>query len=215
MEKIHLHNAIPEVFAAIEPPKPSELWGSEVTFTKGERYLLQASSGDGKSSLCSYIYGYRNDYRGSIAFDTLDISLFREKRWVDIRKKHISILFQDLRLFDELPALENVMLKNAITRFKTRKEIISLFEALSIGDKLHSKVGKLSWGQKQRVAFIRALCQPFDFIILDEPISHLDADNSATLSSLLTSELQAQGAGAIVTTVGSDLKLDYCKTIRL
>lgn len=215
MEKIILKNTLPEVFAAAKTAKTSEVWGQEVTFSKGESYLVQASSGDGKSSLCSYLYGYRNDYVGSIAFDNLDISMFREKHWVDIREKHISILFQDLRLFDELSALENVMLKNSLTRFKSKREILSLFEALSIGDKLNSEVGRLSWGQKQRVAFVRALCQPFDFIVLDEPISHLDPKNSSVVSYILASELKAQGAGAIITTVGNDLELDYSKKIRL
>ena len=54
---------------------------------------------------------------------------------------------------------------------------IALFETLGISEKVNEKAGKLSFGQQQRVAFIRALCQPFDFIFLDEPISHLDEEN--------------------------------------
>ena len=79
--------------------------------------------------------------------------------------------FQDLRIFTELSALENVQLKNNLTGCKKKKEILSFFEQLGIADKINVKAGKLSFGQQQRVAFIRALCQPFDFLFLDEPIS--------------------------------------------
>ena len=65
----------------------------------------------------------------------------------------------------------------------------------------------LSFGQQQRVAFIRSLCQPFDFIFLDEPISHLDDENSAIMSQLLMEETEKQGAGVIVTSIGKHLEL--------
>lgn len=72
--------------------------------------------------------------------------------------------FQDLRIFTELTALENVQLKNNLTGYKKKKEILAFFEKLGLSDKLNVKTGKLSFGQQQRVAFIRALCQPFDFL---------------------------------------------------
>ena len=68
------------------------------------------------------------------------------------------MLFQDLRIFTELTALENVQLKNNLTGCKKKKEILSFFEQLGIADKINVKAGKLSFGQQQRVAFIRALC---------------------------------------------------------
>ena len=71
-----------------------------------------------------------------------------------------SILFQELRIFPELTALENVLLKNRLNDYKKKKEIIALFEAIGIPDKINEKAGMLSFGQQQRVAFIRSLCQP-------------------------------------------------------
>lgn len=65
------------------------------------------------------------------------------------------------------------------------------------------------------MAFIRCMCQPFDFILLDEPVSHLDAANGELLSGMLLEEAQAQGAGIVVTSVGSRLGLPYHKTLTL
>ena len=62
---------------------------------------------------------------------------------------------------------------------------------------------------------MRCLCQPFDFILLDEPVSHLDAANGEVLAGLLSEEAQAQGAGVIVTSVGSRLELSYHKILTL
>ena len=125
------------------------------------------------------------------------------------------MLFQDLRIFTELTALENVQLKNNLTGYKKKKEILSLFEKLGISDKLNVKAGKLSFGQQQRVAFIRAFCQPFDFLFLDEPISHLDEENGRIMSRILVEEADRQGAGIIVTSIGKHLELNYTKTLKL
>ncbi len=211
MDHIHLQHTLPQVFAARDTVI-SQVWHQDIVFDKGKRYLIEASSGTGKSSLCSYIYGYRRDYQGIISFDGRNIRSFSVGEWTDVRKHSLSILFQELRIFPELTALENVLLKNRLTNHKKKKEILALFEATGIPDE---RAGKLSFGQQQRVAFIRSLCQPFDFIFLDEPISHLDNDNSAIMSRLLMEEAGKQGAGIIVTSIGKHLELEYDETFRL
>ena len=67
----------------------------------------------------------------------------------------------------------------------------------------------MSFGQQQRVALIRALCQPFDFIFLDEPTSHLDDTNADIMATLLQEEATRQEAGMIVTSIGKHLNMDY------
>lgn len=186
----------------------SDVWHRDLMFERGKRYLISAESGTGKSSLCSYIYGYRQDFSGTITFDGKDIRQLTVAEWCDIRQRHIAYLPQDLRLFGELTAMENVELKNRLTGFKGRDEIGRMFETMGIADKMDSPVSKLSIGQQQRVAIIRALCQPCDFIMLDEPVSHLDDENNRIVADLITSEASRQGAGVIATSVGYHLKMD-------
>ncbi len=111
--------------------------------------------------------------------------------------------------------MENVKIKNDLTGFKTDKQIVQWFDMLGIGDKLDAKIGRMSFGQQQRVAMIRALVQPFDFILVDEPISHLDDHNSQIMGDIMMAEAKAQGAGVIVTSIGKHMKLDYEKTLML
>lgn len=214
MNQIHLKQTLPEVFAHRDAIS-SEVWHRELTFTKGKCYLIEAASGTGKSSLCSYLYGYRKDYQGIICFDERNIRSIPKAEWTDLRRRSLSILFQELRLFPELSALENVLLKNNLTHFKKRTDILALFEALGIADKKGERAGLLSFGQQQRVAFIRSLCQPFDFILLDEPVSHLDPANNAVMSNLLQEEARRQGAGVIVTSIGTHLEMPYDERLKL
>ncbi|WP_291529603.1 ATP-binding cassette domain-containing protein [Bacteroides sp. UBA939] len=214
MEIIHLRQTLPQVFADRDAIT-SGVWHQDLVLRKGERYLIEAASGTGKSSLCSYIYGYRRDYQGIINFDERNIRSFSVNEWVELRKHSLSIMFQELRIFPELTAIENILLKNRLTHHKKRKEILALFETLGIAEKVNEKAGKLSFGQQQRVAFIRTLCQPFDFIFLDEPVSHLDDDNGALIGQVLTEEAGRQGAGVIVTSIGKHLELEYNKVLKL
>ena len=70
MNKIELINMLPAVFAGREDTG-SEVWLRTVAFERGHNYLITAESGTGKSSLCSYIYGYRNDFSGSLLHDAM------------------------------------------------------------------------------------------------------------------------------------------------
>jgi ABC-type lipoprotein export system ATPase subunit len=214
MNTISLQQTLPTVFADRDSIT-SDIWHKEIVLSKGKKYLVEAASGTGKSSLCGYVYGYRNDYQGIISFDDTNIKAYPAQQWVEIRKRFLSMLFQDLRLFPELTAWENVWIKNNLTGYKKKKEIRSLFDALDVGDILNVKAQKLSYGQQQRVAFIRTLCQPYDFIFLDEPLSHLDDGNSASVSRMLAEEIEKQGAGVIVTSVGRQVDLTYDEVLKL
>lgn len=214
METIKFHSVLPQVFSGRDDMM-SDVWLKEVEFVKGQLYLVEAESGKGKSTFCSYIMGYRRDYSGNVYFDGKDVRSLEVREWETVRRNNISYLFQELRLFPELTAFENVEIKNRLTGFKTRQEIERWFNMLGIADKLDVKVGRMSFGQQQRVAMMRALVQPFDFILADEPVSHLDDGNSAIMGDIMMAEAKAQGAGVIVTSIGKHIALDYGKVYKL
>lgn len=215
MQTIQLNHLLPHVFRERRDTLQSDVWLKDVSFERGKSYLIEAMSGTGKSSLCAYLIGYREDFEGTISFDGEDIAQFTTKRWTKLRCHTLSHLFQELRLFPELTALENVEIKNRLTNHKPLGWIEQTFERLGISEKLHAKVGKMSFGQQQRVAFVRALVQPADFLLLDEPVSHLDDSNSQIMADILSEEIKASGAAAIVTSIGKNLPIPYDHTLHL
>ena len=213
VQSIILKDVLPKIFA--DSIIDSEIWKNEITFSKGNFYLLEADSGKGKSSLFSFIYGYRNDFFGKIMFDNQKISIINSKSWNSLRNNSLSLLFQDLRLFGEITALENILLKTRLTKHKTQKEILQMFDLLDVSDKVNEKCDKLSFGQQQRVAIIRSLCQPFDFLLLDEPISHLDDTCAAAAAELITQNAKKTGASVIVSSIGKRLPMKHDKVYKL
>ena len=215
METITLKEVLPKVFEDQRTELRSEVWLADVTFVKGRTYLIEASSGKGKSTLCSYLTGYRRDYSGKLLFDDSDTMTYRVDDWVEVRRRHISMLFQELRLFPELTAMENVLIKNRLTDFKTVDEIKAWFEEMGIADKQNVKVGMLSFGQQQRIAMMRALAQPFDFVVADEPVSHLDDRNSGIVRDILLREAKRPGGGVIMTSIGRHMDMEYDRRLAL
>lgn len=218
MESITLSELLPEVFSSPDhnpTVRDSEIWIREVTFNRGCRTQITAASGTGKSSLLAYIYGRRSDYLGNIYFDGKDIRTISIADWCDLRCRTLAMLPQEPELFPELTALENVDIKNRLTDFRQQKWIADAFEALGIADRMNFPAGKMSVGQQQRVAIIRTLCQPFDFLLLDEPVSHLDADANAAVATLVEQTASQLGAGVIATSVGNHLKLRFTTRLSL
>ena len=184
-------------------------------FERGKSYCIEAASGVGKSSLLHFIGGFRTDYNGQILLDGKDIKTLSANERSRFYREELAYLFQDLRLFPTLTAYENVEIVNQQTRFRTEQQIRKLFARLGISDKWDAPVRLMSWGQQQRVAAIRALCQPCSFMLLDEPVSHLDEDNAQILGSLIHEEQATRHFGIIATSVGKPLPIEYDQTIQL
>ena len=219
IEEITLKHLLPKVFEGMENSSRimhSQIWEEDsFSFKKNCRICVVAESGGGKSSLLSFIYGIRQDYIGNIFFNKGNIRNLNIKEWCDIRINHIALLPQDMQLFPQLTSFQNIQLKNNLTNYKTEKEIEILMHKLGILEKKNDLVGKMSVGQQQRVAFIRTLCQPFDFIFLDEPVSHLDEENNKIMATIVEEEADSKNAGIISTSVGNHLMLSNPEYIRL
>lgn len=218
IKAIKLDKVIPDFFGStFSKDEPTDVWGKELTFTRGVTYLIEAASGRGKSSLCSFIYGLRSNYAGSIEFiDNEGKALSStQKDLCGMRRTMLAMMFQEHRIFPELTAVENVLMKNQLTDYFTEKEIRERLTMLGLEQRLDTPCGKLSLGQQQRVAFVRLLAQPADFVILDEPVSHLDAGNARIMGTMLRQRQLADGMGVIVTSIGQRLPYEYDKILKL
>lgn len=175
----------------------SEIWRQHLTFTKGEYIKIVAPSGSGKTSLMHFLYGMRNEYNGHIVYNSTNLRSYTPEDFAGYRKDHVSIVFQDLRLFPEQSVQENIELKRQLNPFHPAEKIGEMAERLGIGNKLASKSRICSYGEQQRVAIIRSLMQPFDFLLLDEPFSHLDDKNSQIAMQLMLDEARLRNAAII------------------
>jgi ABC-type lipoprotein export system ATPase subunit len=193
----------------------SNIFNTEGVFEKGKKYLVTAPSGKGKSTFLHLIYGLRNDYEGGISIGEKNITSFNFDDWATIRQKKLAIVFQDLRLFLDLSALDNILLKRDLSDTPSVSEVHAMAEKLGIGAHLNQRCETLSYGQRQRVAIIRALCQPFDFLLLDEPFSNLDVDNIKIATELIEKAVEKNNAGLILVSLGESYYFNYDKKLIL
>ncbi|MEM6966157.1 MAG: ATP-binding cassette domain-containing protein [Bacteroidota bacterium] len=212
---IQLKNLLPHPLKELGIPSNTQIWGKELVFEKGKNYLVVAASGKGKSTLLHCMYGLRKDFDGDVYLKKKDIKSYSSDELAEVRQHTFSIVFQDLRLFEQLTALENITLKSDLQQYKTKAEIEAMADQLSVAHLLEKPCGTLSFGQRQRMAIIRALCQPFDFLLLDEPFSHLDEANIKAATQLIQTECQKQNSGIILVSLGEPYFFQYDESIIL
>jgi ABC-type lipoprotein export system ATPase subunit len=212
--KIVLDQIMPVPLASIQH-SPESIWGNFVELNSGQKILLNASSGKGKSTFTLTAVGLRSDYSGVVRYDDRDIRTYTPDDWALIRQQKISVVFQDLQLFPNLTVGENLLIKNSLSPVYTEAEIRRLLERLEIDNKWDQQCSLLSMGQQQRVAIIRAMCQPFEILIMDEPFSHLDEENTQRCLKMINERCDEQNAGFVLTTLGDDHKFSYDKELKL
>lgn len=208
---IELGNVLPVPLA--ETPggirKDSQIFGTHCVFEKNKNYLVIAPSGRGKSTLLHIIYGLRKDYTGSVELEGKSLKQFSPNDWAATRQAPLSIVFQDLRLFPKLTALENILLKSRLTDTVTEQEILDWAGRLGVEKNLQQTAATLSYGQRQRIAIIRSLCQPFRYLLLDEPFSHLDGKNISQASALISEICRQREAGFILVSLEEEKVMNF------
>jgi ABC-type lipoprotein export system ATPase subunit len=200
--------------ASIQHQKDS-IWGNEFVLKQGNKILLNASSGKGKSTFTNVILGLRKDFEGKLLYDNKDTSELESTDWTKIRQKEIAVVFQDLQLFPTLTVKENLQLKSNLTNAFGDAELLDMLKTLEIEDKWNQSCGLLSMGQQQRVAIVRALAQPFKWLILDEPFSHLDEANAQRALKLINERCDQLQAGFVLTSLGDSHQFNYDQELKL
>jgi ABC-type lipoprotein export system ATPase subunit len=200
---ISIENIVPQ-FLEKEKIDSSAIWRHNHVFSTNERIQIIAPSGRGKTSLVHFLYAVRNDYDGNIfvcegsQIKSNPLKKFSSNMLASLREKTISIVFQDLRLFKDYTVQENIEIKRNLHPYHSSSLVKEMAERLGIANKLTQAAGKCSYGEQQRVAIIRALQQPFNFLIMDEPFSHLDEENSKLALALIEEECTKRGATIIL-----------------
>lgn len=191
--------------------RDSGIWNKHVTFTPGSFIKIKAPSGTGKTTLVHYLYHIRYDYTGSVLIDGKPWTDYNKNNIAQIRQQQVSVIFQDLRLFEQLTALENIELKRVMnsTLFCSAEKVQKMAAQLNVTHILQQSGKTLSYGERQRIAIIRALVQPFEWLFMDEPFSHLDEDNTQRAAALIAAECKARNAGFILTDLDNDHHFDY------
>lgn len=182
-------------------PKEDSIWGFNNTLESPGVYKIIASSGSGKSTLIGILSGLRSDYAGDIQYDGKTILGFSANDWSALRSQKISLVYQDLRLFPNLTVRENILLSQEITGADNNtvmSELEAFASSMQISNQLDKLVKHLSFGQMQRVAIIRAMMRNYEWLILDEPFSHLDITNATIAWELILQQAKKRKAGIII-----------------
>ncbi len=150
----------------------------KVRVEDGEVVALLGPNGSGKTTLLRAVAGLRPIDAGSITLDGVTLDDPASATWVAPEHRPIGVVFQDYLLFPHLGALDNVafgLRRAGVRRTAARARAASWLERVGLGDRPDARPGELSGGQAQRVAVARALATDPRLLLLDEPLSALDA----------------------------------------
>ena len=198
---IRFQNILPKPLEGLQHGDNS-VWERTFELDFNNKTLLNASSGKGKTTFIHLIYGLRTDYSGQILFHHEDIRDWDINRWTEMRKNVYSVIFQDLQLFPNLSTVDNLRIKWELGSDLSFDAVLVMLAQLGLGDKLNQTCGTLSQGQQQRVAIVRALIPKFQFLLMDEPFSHLDEENTAIALELILNRCEHLNSGCLMTTLG-------------
>lgn len=173
-----------------------------LSFRAGEIVIITGPSGAGKTTLLTLVGAIRSLQEGSLRIMGRELKGLSQKELQKTRKE-IGFIFQAHNLFESLTALQTLELAmrlhpHSSDDLKTRPRMI--LTELGLAERLHSKPGNLSEGQKQRVAIGRALINHPRLILADEPTAALDRDTGRQVVNLLRRRSQEEHCTILIVT---------------
>lgn len=192
------------------PDGEFELSVSELSIGAGESVALTGQSGCGKTTLVHLIAGVLEPRRGVLEVAGLDMAGLVEADRQDLRALKLGLVFQELELLEYLDVLDNVLLPYRLTPVleldrAARDRAAALLSEVGLGAKLRRFPGRLSQGERQRVALCRALVTRPAVVLGDEPTGNLDPDNRDRVIEALLAYGREHDAPVIVVTHDHEL----------
>jgi putative ABC transport system ATP-binding protein len=159
-----------------------------ISFNNGEFILLLGHSGSGKSTLLNLISGIDAPDSGDILVNNIVINRLGEHQRTLFRRQHIGFIFQFFNLIPTLTVFENIslpiQLNGGIDAAKER-DITALIERVGLSQRRDAFPDRLSGGEQQRVAILRAIVHNPTVLLADEPTGNLDEETGRTIMQLL------------------------------
>jgi ABC-type lipoprotein export system ATPase subunit len=180
---------------------------------KGDLIALTGPSGSGKSTLLHIIALLDKPTNGEVFFKKKSFSKSTDKEKDLVRKKGISIIYQQNNLLNDFTALENViipLINNRLNWRDSSKKATKLLSSMGLSNRLNHFPTELSGGEQQRVAIARALITEPDLILADEPTGSLDIKTSNEIFELFL-KIKSKKRAILYATHNRDLsnKADY------
>jgi len=194
------------------------LRGVDLTVRSGEQLALVGQSGSGKSTLMHLMGALDTPKRGEILFGNTDLSALGEPQRTLWRRQHVGFIYQFFNLIPTLTVLENVLLplelKGTLDAIG-RTAGFELLEQVGLADRAESYPDRLSGGEQQRVAIIRALIHQPRLVLADEPTGNLDASTGEQVLDLLDRLVRAKGHTLVLVTHSMEVARRADRVVRL
>jgi lipoprotein-releasing system ATP-binding protein len=177
--------------------------GIDVIINPGDSLAVVGASGVGKSTLLHIMGTLETPTKGTVRFETQDISRMDEAALCRLRNREIGFIFQFHHLLPEFNALENTIMPALIAGIDqntSKKEARDILTEVGLGERLNHRVGELSGGEQQRVAIARALLMKPKLLLADEPTGNLDRMTGEEIMDLLLSMREERGLSMVIAT---------------
>ena len=155
---------------------------------QGTNIGITGKSGSGKSTFLQIVASLDKPSSGEIFFNDNKFNQMKNDELSKLRLENFGFVYQFYHLLEDMTILENVLLPNQYNKSEkkfNKDEIYNLLERVGLSDRLHHLPWKLSGGEKQRAAIVRAIVNKPNFLFLDEPTGNLDEFNAKSIQDLL------------------------------